>query len=791
MVDGVAAGVRAQIVQKALSQVDQAKMVGYCEQWVEETVQGITGKRGATGTNEASASTAFAHGQAMGLETHNPQPGDLVYYPSASGGDGHVAIYMGGGMQVSTADQGSMTGKDAQIHTEKVGDNARYLSVGAGGVNYGVGDPGNRGNATGGTALLADPNYYTDGKKLYPVLGGDGMGIPGTFNAANGSTPNIPTIDGTKNGSQYLLPPNILADTGGFPASIAGQFSHMNPLDINQSLKMFQPTVQTLTQQYDAASLAKNGTLTQPDQENNRNAAIQRGLELQNAEDQVLQDQRTHTGDIVKDMQAVADLGGPIGQSLTAQLTLYGEIQAATDKQKADQADLKDMEAARALVTAQNAADDKQTALDRKAADLQDAMTQRGQQRTDTRDQWKVADQRQLAQDTWTIEKNNLQDKTEAENKLWTAEQRHYEDTTRNLQQQGTLQQRVLQDEQTALDRNHAAAVGQTKAIEQMLSAQASYANSTGQSNVSAVQLATMRGNEKLTGDQYTKQQQTLADAVIQQQRLASDALFDMQTQQLVQQRAHEDTLKRISDETTAEGRTEQAAQRRWQEEDKNIQRAQTKTSWYWQDVQSQNQATRDMIDQQTARDRLTQQQDYDKKHTDQQNLITQDGEHVTKLQAAETAIGGIASEFQGMVPNVKNVADTLLAASGGGTGVAAGATAPPRRLGGYAGGTPNAEAGQHTVAEYGPELVFKGGEQVLSTQLLSQILRQPALASSSPSSGGGTNVTLNVNGGGMDTQALDELRAETQALVDRKVSESEARTNASAQLRDRGGMRG
>jgi hypothetical protein len=51
--------------------------------------------------------------------------------------------------------------------------------------------------------------------------------------------------------------------------------------------------------------------------------------------------------------------------------------------------------------------------------------------------------------------------------------------------------------------------------------------------------------------------------------------------------------------------------------------------------------------------------------------------------------------------------------------------------------------------------------------------------------------VTLNVNGGGMDTQALDELRAETQALVDRKVSESEARTNASAQLRDRGGMRG
>jgi hypothetical protein len=76
--DQAATNLRQRIVQTAMQNIDVNKLVAYCEQFVEETVQQATGRRGATGTNEGTASSGFAHAQSLGLVTKNPQPGDLV-----------------------------------------------------------------------------------------------------------------------------------------------------------------------------------------------------------------------------------------------------------------------------------------------------------------------------------------------------------------------------------------------------------------------------------------------------------------------------------------------------------------------------------------------------------------------------------------------------------------------------------------------------------------------------------------------------------------------------------------
>lgn len=119
--------VRQKIVAKAMESLDTDHLAELCEQFVEETIESITGRRGATGQREQSAASALqnALGQGLGVSRAQAQPGDLVYYGGTAGNpNGHVAIYMGNGQQISTEDVGG-----SKVHIENVLPGAQFVRV--------------------------------------------------------------------------------------------------------------------------------------------------------------------------------------------------------------------------------------------------------------------------------------------------------------------------------------------------------------------------------------------------------------------------------------------------------------------------------------------------------------------------------------------------------------------------------------------------------------------------------------------------------------------------------------
>jgi TP901 family phage tail tape measure protein len=808
-IDQTAMNLRQRIVQTAMSQIDVNKLVAYCEQFVEETVQAATGRRGATGTNEGTASSAFADARSMGLVTKDPQPGDLVYYPDASGGTGHVAIYVGRNdsgvpMQVSTWDQGRMPSNvgpnhsdpnnaaNARIHLEAVGAGAQYVnSLGQGGYTYGPGDPGNRGNAAGGTLLAQNPFYLTGGA---------------------GNQPNIPNIDASKTGLTEL--PKIFLDATAQAQKLQQILATMGGKDAQEVTTELGKWT-NLFGQIDAQAMhAGNGPANVVEQAQAQRQGAQDALNLTVAWAAGVQLVYNHAKDVSSAFAAINAAAGPLGPMLDAQLTVMSQIDAATQKQKEDERALTDMQREQSDVVAKRAAADKQTQADRKAYDAAQALADRNATRADTRDEWRMQDRRASVQETWRIEKEGLKQQTDAENDAFTVKQRRWQDEQDAITRNGTLAMRTITDAQTAMERAQRDGIGRQKANEQVLSAQAANALSQGMANDPGIKLAISIQNDKLNLQDFQKQKDVIDDQIKAQQRKDQDAMYFIQEEQKAETRTHEDNLRNIQKRTQVESDAEQSAQRYWADQDKGIQRQRTQLQWQQEDARTQLQATRDKIDADTAHEREIQDAAYQSRLQQQQDVNKQDQQNLTDLNNSLQALGAIEGEWEKLYPIVGksadallNMADSILTKAGQASSIGDGAKGqaspigdgakgmPSQQVGGgairrlgYATGTQYAESGAHPVSEVEPEVVFKGGEQVQSLRSLMQTM----LYFPSPNGGAGargSTSTVNINMEGipvLDRQAVAELKAHAARLV----AESEARAAARASNSAIGAMR-
>jgi hypothetical protein len=808
-IDQTAMNLRQRIVQTAMSQIDVNKLVAYCEQFVEETVQAATGRRGATGTNEGTASSAFADARSMGLVTKDPQPGDLVYYPDASGGTGHVAIYVGRNdsgvpMQVSTWDQGRMPSNvgpnhsdpnnaaNARIHLEAVGAGAQYVnSLGQGGYTYGPGDPGNRGNAAGGTLLAQNPFYLTGGA---------------------GNQPNIPNIDASKTGLTEL--PKIFLDATAQAQKLQQILATMGGKDAQEVTSELGKWT-NLFGQIDAQAMhAGNGPANVVEQAQAQRQGAQDALNLTVAWAAGVQLVYNHAKDVSSAFAAINAAAGPLGPMLDAQLTVMSQIDAATQKQKEDERALTDMQREQSDVVAKRAAADKQTQADRKAYDAAQALADRNATRADTRDEWRMQDRRASVQETWRIEKEGLKQQTDAENDAFTVKQRRWQDEQDAITRNGTLAMRTITDAQTAMERAQRDGIGRQKANEQVLSAQAANALSQGMANDPGIKLAISIQNDKLNLQDFQKQKDVIDDQIKAQQRKDQDAMYFIQEEQKAETRTHEDNLRNIQKRTQVESDAEQSAQRYWADQDKGIQRQRTQLQWQQEDARTQLQATRDKIDADTAHEREIQDAAYQSRLQQQQDVNKQDQQNLTDLNNSLQALGAIEGEWEKLYPIVGksadallNMADSILTKAGQASSIGDGAKGqaspigdgakgmPSQQVGGgairrlgYATGTQYAESGAHPVSEVEPEVVFKGGEQVQSLRSLMQtMLYFPSPNGGAGARGGASTVNINMEGiPVLDRQAVAELKAHAARLV----AESEARAAAKASNSAIGAMR-
>jgi TP901 family phage tail tape measure protein len=529
--DTAANTLRDQIVQKALASVGQDKLVNYCEQFVEETVQAITGKRGATGQREGTATQAFQHAQSMGLEVSAAaaQPGDLVYYPDANGGPGHVAVYKGKGEQVSTYDgRPTPNGDQYAVHTEAVNPGARYISVGLPAAA-----------APMGTAAAS-------------AVSSVGNAASGNVDLSNPNSPAAQQALAQQNQDAKDLAVS-LANVTVAAGQVNKAFAGMNPPEIaaaNAELLRMQPILEKNA----LAHGGPNGTaaVSEADKQLAVNAAWGQSLEYEAAYAKLLTDTINHTGDLAADTQHVADIvGGPMAAA-------YGQAAAASAQIAASQAATTQLTDQHNSVVAQRQAAD--TARARGETDYQNQV--QATRLIVTRGIEDAAYREQLAntarQNDYQQQQRANQDAVQAQNDAYTVQSRAQEDKTRYLQFYGSEQKRQLQnslfDQQEAFTKNRAAENSQS----QLLTADAKGASTNQGALAFAAQNAALKDRMATEDDANTKATTDNQHLQMLENRKSAQEQYDLQTITIAQQRANQDTLAGLAKVATAQGRTYQ-----------------------------------------------------------------------------------------------------------------------------------------------------------------------------------------------------------------------------------------
>jgi tape measure domain-containing protein len=580
--DAVASTVRDQIVQKALADVDQDKLAGYCEQWVEETVQAITGKRGATGKNELSANAAFASAQKQGLVTTDPQPGDLVYYGDAT--NGHVAIYMGGGKQVSTADVGG-----SRIHTEAVGAGAQYVSIGAAGGASGL-----------SPELAAALGIHSGAQSYLAAAGGGTTNLTGTAAA----------------GDAIAAASQLAASTAAITTQTAGiksLFAAMDPKDVQAATQAFQnlqPVLDAIAQK--KAAIQFGPDILPSEQAAASSAALQQGLGFLDAWSHALSDIRSQTGNLAADEQRITDIiGGPLAANLNQQLDVMSsqaqiasQITQLTDRKKT-------LEADHAAIVAQRQQTDQ-------AASRAQTMQGWADQAADSQRQH---DRRMAQQD--------IQARTTAENQGYT-------DTTRGIEDQGTaadrshtIASRQFEDQLNAITKaQQTNSAGNTIASE-VFAAQAGGPGTLASKRLAAENLLIQKEYEARAKDTLTSQLDGIKTAQIAETRRYEDAKYHIQQEGVDAARVHEDRVAALQRES-------QIMQDANAAQDEQIQATRTARDQAYQIQQWQ-------IEDQRAREDAAYQaatKAIDDEIAKQQELATTADAALASLQSAATLLG-------------------------------------------------------------------------------------------------------------------------------------------------------
>jgi hypothetical protein len=533
--DTAANTLRDQIVQKALQSVGQDKLVNYCEQFVEETVQAITGKRGATGQNENNATQAFQHAQAMGLEVpaSQAQVGDLVYYPDANGGPGHVTVYKGKGEQISTYDgRPTPSGDKYAVHVEPVAPGARYISVGLPAAAAPTGTAAasaisSVGNAASNTTDLSNPNSPA----AQQALAQRNQDAADLATSLSNVTVAAGQVDKAFAG---MDPPAIAAATA--------EFARMQPILEKNALAKLPDTASAADKQ-----LAVN-------------AAWGQSLEYEAAYAKLLTDTINRTGDLAADTQKVADIvGGPMAAA-------YGQAAAASAQMAAATANI-------STLTDQH----NQVVQQRQAAD-------QASSRAQTEAGWAAQDASALMQARQTAASNALADKGTAENDRYTGVQRDEQDRQRQLQFSQQVQATDLQNRLTDLQKSQQSTVYQRTSQEQDVAGVGKAAATNEAAGQAAATLSLMHDQDLAQKDLNTKAIDDIQLQIRAQAKQANLESYNLQTETIQQQRQHENIMSGLSAQSTAQQRTFAAEQLAESQHQQAIARSTQLQQWQEQD---------------------------------------------------------------------------------------------------------------------------------------------------------------------------------------------------------------
>lgn len=695
---GVVSNLRQQIVQKALQSVGQDKLVNLCEQFVEETVQAITGQRGATGKNELSANAALATAKQKGLVTTNPQPGDLVYYGDAQAG--HVAIYMGNGKQISTYDKGNVNDPEARkIHIEPVGAGAQYVRV------PGLSDGPAGSNVVGNAALAAA------GGLPHPVdIGATTAAATSSLGTTNLTSP----ISGAAGGLHEAGQAAREADS-----AVGKLLATLNSQDLSASLSKFQE----MRGVFDQIAQAKfpNEPIRAADD------ALQQGIGFLGAWAQALQAIRGQTDGLAAAQQKITEIvGGPMAANLNSQLDHMNTLSQIHSH-------ITDLTQQRKELESQHNA----TLASRQQ---QDSGIQRAQQQQ----QFIQGEQDRARQRQRQAQQNDIQDQQNAANDAWTNESRIWDDRIARLQHYGTDRFRQLSNEKDALEALKKSQDALNRSQELNLAGNLGLAFAHGGPNAArdaSARLSITRLSDANAADQRNTRLDAVNDLLAKEQKVASDQLFDLEQQRTAASRAHEDRMTAIERESEAEQRAaaaqddaiagQRAAQQEADAERANAledQRA-AEDAAYQQSLDSidaqiqQYQALADT--EQQALDALTQ----------AFNLMTQGGSQIAQILGSAVSSAGAAQGFLDAQP------------VGGGS---------IRRLGGKAAGGFIPVGGSALTGDAAGGVATPFTEEVKVTPQGAVVTP----LANRPSASGGGDITINIGGDTiLSAQALADIR--------------------------------
>jgi tape measure domain-containing protein len=678
------------------------------------------------------------------------------YNPGAGGENEHVAINVGGNWYESGGQRGMSSGPSPNAPK---------------GLNAFVGTPaplGSGGAGVYGPQTTGDRNATFD-QAASNVLGSAGQGF-GTSNIWQPTADSEAAAKRLKN-EEDALTQSVLAVKAAqdqFNASLKG----IDPQDVQEVNKQFS-TLLPIMEKLENAKLPANADAAQ--QQTAINTAYAKTIDLTTTWGQALMDIRNQTGNLADDEAKLAQQAGPeMASALNEQLDAMNAIKQSQDTINALTQEKTDLENQYA-----------QTQQQEQQADSQ-------RQRQATLDQRAIQDQRTAQQQAWQDEQNNLQrveqqrqinhqaemnrlqDEQTAENSRYTSASRALQDQMTQLQHYGTAAKQALVDAQTALDTQYNNQTGARGAQTQLAQATARSGQTNASAQAAAAVLATIADAQATADENYKKQTDNNKLLQAQQDRAASEQLYQLQLQSTAAQRAHEDAMTNIAAQSTAAQRAfdaqtnqlnEQNTQR--QIDHQSIMNAQAAEDTARQRASEDEQYN---ISQQRQQEQLAYQQqskNIDAQITAQQKLVTDENTRLTNAQTALSTWQQVDDKVNSAGQNFLTLIDNAASAasSGGGTSL------PTKASGGYVSGMAivgDSPSGDLSSAEVvsGNFTVYSHAQSVARGFIPGSGLTRYVNGSGAPSSGDTYQLTFNASG---NRQSDEEMFQKLQAWVQQR----------------------
>jgi tape measure domain-containing protein len=601
------------------------------------------------------------------------------YNPGAGGMNEHVGINIGGDWFESGGQRGDTAGPSPNA---------------AKGLNKFVGTPHAVAAATGGGIALAQST------------GGGTSDLTGA--AGGGDLASIISGAATTAGR---------AGAGAIQgAGIGKTLASLNPQDAQNTLAAYQ---QILPMLREAANMKYPELPVTAE-----NEALQQGLGFLQAWGQAQGDIRTGASGFADDMQRVTDIiGGPLGAA-------YGRIlQAQYQSARINEQIVSTQSAITQLDTAHQATVDQRTAADRASG------------RQQTMQGWADQASDQARQRRQQAGAQGIQDAQSAENRGYTGVTRSFQDRQRALQFSQQVQGTDLQNQLADLQQQQTRTGYQRTAQEQLVSAQVKGAGTNEAAAQLAANLAAMHDRDLLQKDADTKAIDDLQEKIRLQQKQANLDSYNLETEQIQAQRAHEDRMAQLDDQATAQQRNAQA-------EDEAIQESRTARD------QAHQMELWQVEDSRAAEDAAYQQQKASLE------------ERLTGLQAEKQAQDDLITTLQQMIGLMGQFGD-------------AGQTALSQLVSGTQGMLTGESKASHPTGGWIPKLaaggtVPIGGQAFVGESGIEHLLMTPKgavvtpMGSAPAASGGGVVVNIGtINGGMSEDQIADVTQQFNQALRD------------------------